>query len=59
MLGGLFLPALLLEGFVAVYRKGELRLEMVALGIAVISLGLAVMQLWQRREPPKSFPIPA
>ncbi len=59
MLGGLFLPAFLLEGFVAVYRKGELRLEMVALGIAVTTLGLGVMQLWPSREPPKSLPISA
>ncbi len=59
MLGGLFLPALVLEGFVAAYRNGELRLGMIALGIAVTSLGLVVMQLWQRREPPKSFPISA
>ncbi len=50
MLGGLFLPALLLEGFVAAYRNGELRLGMIALGITVTSLGFVVMQLWPLKE---------
>ena len=50
MLGGLFLPTLLLEGFVAAYRNGELRLGMIALGITVTSLGFVVMQLWPLKE---------
>ena len=50
LVGGLFLPALLLEGFVAAYRNGELRLGMIALGIAVTSLGFVVMQLWPLKE---------
>jgi hypothetical protein len=44
---GLFLPALLLEGFAARYGGGELRLETIALGIAVTSVGFAVMQWWR------------
>jgi hypothetical protein len=50
VLGGLFLPALSLEGFVAASRHGQLRLGMISVGVAVTYLGLVVVQLWQRQR---------
>jgi len=50
IVGGLLLPASLLEGFVAGYRSGEVRLGIIALGVAVTSVGFAVMQWWWRRH---------
>lgn len=47
--GGLLLPAPLLEGFVARYGGGDLRLETVVLGIAITSLGFVIIQRKRRR----------
>lgn len=48
IVGGLFLPVLLLEGFIAWHRSCGLRLEMIALDIAATSLGYVAIYLWRR-----------
>lgn len=50
VLGGLLLPALLLEGFVAAFRNGSLRFETIAPEIVVTSLGLILARVWQRQR---------
>lgn len=40
-LGGILLPAFLLEGFVAAWRQGELRGGMVALAVVMTAAGFA------------------
>jgi glycopeptide antibiotics resistance protein len=49
IIGGLLLPAPLLEGFAARYGDGELRLGTIALGIAITSVGFAIIQ-WKWRR---------
>jgi glycopeptide antibiotics resistance protein len=48
--GGLFLPALLLEGFVARYVNGPPRLGTIAFCIVITSVGFVIIQ-WKRSRP--------
>jgi VanZ family protein len=47
VMAGIMLPAMLVEGLVTAYRNGPPRFAMIGLSVALTSLGIVLMHVWQ------------